>query len=127
LLKNRRFIGAWELVSFESRAPDGRVSHPMGPDPVGTIIWDATGMMSAQLGPRDPEAGAYVAYFGMLEAEDESEGELTHHVIGASLPRLRTDQVRRYAFLNENELTLSPLPTTDGSSSTLLWRRVRDG
>jgi hypothetical protein len=125
MLRNQRFLGAWELVSFESRAADGTVTRPMGDDPVGIIIWDASGAMSAQLGPRDAEAGPYVAYFGTLEAEDEREGELTHRVTGASLPRLRTDQVRQYRFLSDDELVLQPPPSTDGSSSELLWRRIR--
>lgn len=120
-----RFVGAWGLVSFETRSPGGVVSRPWGDDPVGIIIWSESGHMSAQLGPRDPSRGPYVAYFGMLEAPDAAEGTLTHHVGGASVERLLADQQRRFRFESEDVLVLNPPPAPDGSESTLRWRRLR--
>jgi hypothetical protein len=125
MLQNRRFLGAWELVSFESRAADGAVTRPWGSDPFGIIIWDDTGHMSAQLGPRDPGAGAYIAYCGTLDAEDVTEGTLVHHVLAASAERLRADQVRAYRFSGSDELVLSPPASPEGAVSTLRWRRYR--
>ncbi|MBI5947742.1 MAG: lipocalin-like domain-containing protein [Chloroflexi bacterium] len=125
MLTNRRFLGAWELVSFESRLPDGSVVRPWGDDPVGIVIWDETGYGSAQLGPRDPAAGPYVAYFGVLEAGDVAAGTMVTRVVAASAPRLRSDQVREFRFLNDDEMTLSPPPGPDGAVSTLLWRRLK--
>ena len=121
---NRRFVGAWALVSFESRKANGEVGYPWGHDPAGIVIWDESGHMSAQLGPRDPEPGQYVAYFGTLEAEDVAEGTLVHRVEGASAPRLRSDQVRTFRFVGSDELELSPPPAPDGTVSVLLWRRL---
>jgi len=125
MLRNRRFLGAWQLVTFESRLPDGSVVRPWGDDPLGIAIWDETGHVSAQLGPRDTSAGPYVAYYGSLEAADVTEGTLVTHVEGASAPRLRTDQVRAFRFLSDDEMTLSPPPGPDGAVSTLLWRRLK--
>lgn len=119
-----RFTGVWELVSFETRDAAGTVSRPWGDDPIGTIIWTAGGNMSAQLGPRDPSVAPYVAYFGTLEAPDSPEGTLVHRVSGASLERLRTDQVRAYRFEENGDLVLQPPANSEGSTSTLRWRRI---
>jgi hypothetical protein len=105
----------------------GGVVYPWGHDPVGIVIWDESGHMSAQLGPRAPEPGQYVAYFGTLEAEDVVEGRLVHRVEGASAARLRTDQVRQFRFLGSDELELSPPPAPDGTVSILLWRKLTAG
>ena len=43
-------IGAWTLVSFESRSLDGSsVIYPFGPDAQGIIMYTPDGYMSAQL------------------------------------------------------------------------------
>lgn len=121
---NQRFVGAWELTSFESCGADGVVARPWGNDPFGLVVWTESGHMSAQLGPRDPALGPYVAYCGTLEVDDVPAGTLVHHVLGASLPRLLADQVRGFHFVSDDELVLSPPPAADGSRSVLLWRRL---
>lgn len=122
-----RFTGAWLLQSFETRMPDGTLSRPWGDDPVGIVCWDASGWMSAQLGPRDTSKGAYVAYFGRLEAPDAAEGTLIHRVEGASSERLNADQVRQFRFLDDDTLALSPPTAPNGAVSTLTWKRSRSG
>ncbi len=119
-----RFVGVWELVSFETRDAAGNVTRPWGDDPIGTIFWTAGGNMSAQLGPRDPSVAPYVAYFGILEVADAPQGTLVHRVTGASLERLRTDQVRNYRFESDDDLLLQPPANAEGSTSTLRWRRI---
>lgn len=123
-LRNRRFLGAWELVTFETIGPDGTVTRPWGDDPFGLVVWTDSGHMSAQLGPRDRAIGPYVAYCGTLEVEDVPEGTLVHHVLGASAPRLLADQVRGFRFVSDDELVLGPPPAADGSLSVLVWRRL---
>jgi len=125
MLRNHRFLGTWELVSFESRAANGTVSYPMGPDPVGLIMCDETGHVSAQLGPRGGDGRGYVAYFGLAEADDAAEGTLVTRVAGGSSERFRADQVRRFAFTGDDELVLSPPPGTDGTLMVLVWRRLK--
>jgi len=44
-----RFIGVWKLLSCEQRANSGEVSYPYGEHPVGRIIYDRAGRMSATL------------------------------------------------------------------------------
>lgn len=124
MLVNRRFLGAWRLVSFEARAGDGTVTYPLGRDPVGIIMWDDSGAMSAQLGPREPESGPYIAYYGILQAPDAEAGTLIHCVEAASAPRFRVDQVRTFRFVDADTLELSPPAGNDGSESVLVWRRI---
>ena len=123
-LENRRFLGAWELVSFESLRPDGTVTRPWGDDPFGLVLWTDSGHMSAQLGPRNQAARPYLAYCGTIEAADVSEGTLVHRVVGASRPALLADQVRSFSFPAEDSLVLSPPAAPDGSQSVLRWRRL---
>jgi len=41
-------VGAWNLVSYELRLkPSGKITNPFGPYPVGRIIYEASGQMSA--------------------------------------------------------------------------------
>ena len=52
-------VGAWRLIAWEARGPDGTVEQPFGPDAVGSLIYSADGHMSAHLMRRDraPFAG----------------------------------------------------------------------
>src|ERR1700761_8340275 len=43
-------VGAWSLSSYELRLkPSGTITTPFGPHPVGRILYEANGQMSAQL------------------------------------------------------------------------------
>src|SRR5215212_1932972 len=39
-------VGAWRLVSWENRAADGQVTHPMGTDAIGYVLYTADGRFS---------------------------------------------------------------------------------
>ena len=125
-MANSRFVGAWKLVSLESRQPDGTISRPWGDDPLGMVCWDASGCFSAQLGPRVARQEApYVAYFGTLEAPDAESGTLVHTVLGSSNPsRLSGEQVRDFQFLDGETLVLRPPQAENGARSSLIWRKV---
>jgi hypothetical protein len=43
------FVGAWRLVSYESRDSAGGVQYPLGQGAVGQLLFDANGHMSAML------------------------------------------------------------------------------
>ena len=125
-MTNTRFHGAWRLESVDAKAADGTPLEPLGTNPVGIIIWDESGAFSAQLGERDGSVGPYVAYFGTLEAPDGDEGTLIHHVSGASVSRLLTDQSRHFRFVGEDELVLTPPPRPGGPTAmSLRWHRIR--
>ena len=44
-----RLIGAWRLAEFSVIARDGSVTHPMGKNLEGLIIYSPDGYMSGQL------------------------------------------------------------------------------
>lgn len=41
-----KLIGAWSMVSVENTAPDGKKATPFGANPIGTVIYDASGQYS---------------------------------------------------------------------------------
>src|ERR1700678_2038853 len=48
------FLGSWALVSLERVLPSGEVSRPLGDSPVGSILYQPDGHMSAQLSVGSP-------------------------------------------------------------------------
>ncbi len=48
-------VGTWRLVSWENRSTDGTVSHPLGRDAVGLIIYTDDGYMSVAMMRADRE------------------------------------------------------------------------
>ena len=138
-----QFVGAWRLVSFESRLPAGSVRHPFGEAPVGLAIFSADGHVAAQLmrpdrsrfasgeqttGTPDEIRQAFsacVAYFGKCDIDEET-GTLVTHVEGSLFPNwIGGDQVRTYEF-RDGRLVLSPPPRTTGGqtvTSELVWER----
>jgi hypothetical protein len=138
-------VGAWRLVSFESRAASGDVRYPLGRAPVGRLQYDATGFMSVQLmDPGRPQfasgdltrgsdaelraaIGGYVAYYGTYTV-DPARGSVTHHVEGALFPNwVGGNQVRGFR-LDGDRLTITTPPIRVGgedSTTVLVWARAR--
>jgi hypothetical protein len=136
----QRFIGAWELVSIETRAPSGQATQPFGPEPVGRITYDTAGRMSVQLMRRGMPRFAneqlekatteeivaawrgYGGYFGTYTI-DEKASTITHHVEGASFPNyVGTNQVRHYRF--EGDRLILQADTASGRG-TIVWKRSK--
>jgi hypothetical protein len=124
-----QFVGAWRLVSFESRSTNGSVRHPFGAEATGLIQWGASGVFSAQIAPAGEGASGdpaqYVAYFGTWEV-DESAGEVVHHVEGAFNAPLRgTDQRRGFAFKGRRLTLLPPPAMANGETVTseVTWEK----
>ena len=129
-----KFVGNYELVTFESFRPDGEV---VPRDYVARIMYDPLGNMSAIGMPNDLPQRAEAsgdertvggfAYFGRAEI-DIAAGTVTHQVIGAPLnPGLvGVGRVRHYEF-DGDLLTLS-IKNDDGRiTGQLIWRRVWAG
>jgi Lipocalin-like domain len=116
-----RFHGAWR---YAGTTIDGQFRTDRGGEPVGIIIYDASGHMSVQVMPgreQRPTApiSAFLSYFGTYTIDERAQ-TVTHHREGD----LRTDApievVRQYKF-DGNRLILSPVGTTQD----IIWERIR--
>lgn len=142
-----RLVGAWRLVSIEERDADGRLVTPLdyGPEPIGLLIYTATGQMSAQamrrgrahlpsddvhLAPAEQAKAAlvgYNAYFGRYEVRPQ-ESLVIHHVEGSMIPNWEGGQQPRRFTLTGDRLILEP-PTIQAAGQKrtrrLTWERVK--
>ena len=48
-MSKEQLIGTWRLVSYEKRAGDGSITHPIGERPVGRLQYDERGNMAVQM------------------------------------------------------------------------------
>lgn len=123
---DQSLVGAWRLVSYEARSPEGTEVFPFGVGATGVIIWSGDGAFSAQISPGDPSGDVepnYVAYFGRWELEEASSSVL-HHVAGAFNPGLRNTVQRRGLAFDGDRVTLTP-PTREGANTmSLVWERT---
>jgi hypothetical protein len=127
-------IGSWELVSFESQP--GAPESPIGPTPVGFIVYDKAGNVAAQLmrsdrgatpslTPANPGGTAavagYIAYFGSYSV-DRQNSVVTHR-IKAAVAESDVGRVLTRRFRFEGEMLV--LEVGSGAElRTLKWRRV---
>lgn len=135
-------VGAWRLMSWENRAEDGQISHPMGSNPVGYLIYtpdSAFSVMISRQGRRSFDVGdllggtvaekvhaveSFVAYGGRYTLEGD---RVTHHVELSLFPNwVGTDQ-QRMVELTGDQLVLSAGPLLlAGKEQTarLVWARL---
>lgn len=144
--RSNKLVGTWKLVSIEERRADGQRVTPLdyGPDPVGLLIYDATGHMSAHamrrgraqlpsddvhLVPPEQAKAAFVGYngyFGTYEV-DQGAGVVIHHVEGSLIPNWEGNPQRRRFTLSGDKLILEPPPfDAAGEKHTrrLTWQRI---
>lgn len=122
-------VGAWKLLSVETRRSDGTVSPLYGAATSGVLVYDRSGQMSAHLmdlsiqrcGTMDrrkcPDSVArnafdnYLGYWGRYELLP-GQNVVIHHVEGASHPDwIGTDQKRTFE-LSGNRIVISTPPMT---------------
>ena len=142
-----QLVGTWKLVSIEERDAEGKLVVPMdyGPEPIGLLMYDTTGHMSAQamrrgrprlpsddvhLAPPELAKAAFVGYngyFGRYEVR-EQEGVVIHHVEGSMIPNWEGGQQRRKFTIAGDRLILEP-PAIQAAGQKrvrrLTWERVR--
>ena len=134
-----RFIGSWDLVSYELRLPSGAVTKPFGDRPVGRILYQRNGQMSAQLmqpaahrfSSSDPLKATreeterawrnYIGYWGSFRV-DQKAGRVIHRIEGSWFPNWTgQEQVRSFRF-DQDRLVLEA--DTAAWHATLIWRRI---
>ena len=123
-------LGTWHLESYVSES-DGAVDEPLGPGPVGIIMYTDDGYMSAQLMRRDRPAHAtaasgYLCYSGPFTV-DEAASVVSHHVEVSLLPNWVGGTQVRHGRLDNGALVLRAEITSRSGASTahvLTWRRA---
>ena len=137
-------IGAWHLLSFKIEGDDGSITYPFGDDAQGSIIYTASGRVSAQVMRRDrpsfsdedqmngtyDEIAAsfkgYISYYGSYEM-DENGGFVAHKVEGSMFPNWEGGIQKRFYEFSEDQLKLSSPPTLWGGGQivgVLVWKRI---
>jgi hypothetical protein len=143
---DRRLIGTWRLIGYESSDAESRQLR--GPMPTGLLYYDETGHMAVQIapdrargrftgpvsgmftGPRPTAAEAldaitgYGAYFGTYSV-DERAKTVTHKRTGNVNPGAVGDFIRRYEFRSDDVVVLTPLDSTDVRAVKLSWERLK--
>src|SRR6476660_6158602 len=86
-------LGAWRLVSCQTRAEDGRIDHPLGRDAVGLLIYTDDGHMSVSIarsgrrpfaagdllgGTGSEKAGAVETYISYCGRYERRAGSVVH-------------------------------------------------
>lgn len=144
---NSPLLGVWQIVSVEiSVRPNGEFSTEwMGKTPLGTIIYDESGMMAVQIMHdirpliknknlaeiTDSEKASlfngYYAYFGRYTI-DETNHTVTHHIEGSLNPgEVGLDYKRTYEIVADclSLTTDSFLEQGEKRFHRLRWKRVK--
>ena len=130
------FIGMWRLVAFEERQANGEVTFPYGQNPLGLLVYDASGNMAVQIMSRQREplsardlseidgekiretVAGFTAFFGKYEI-DEAHQIIIHRVEGHLWPAsIGKDLPRVYEF-SDHQLILKP-----SANRRVIWERV---
>jgi Lipocalin-like domain len=135
-------VGAWRLLSWENQAADGQVTHPMGTDALGYVIYAADGRFSVTIsrrgragfaagdllsGTTEEKARAvegFVAYAGRYTFLGD---RVIHHVELSLFPNWVGSDQERWVELAKDRLTLSASPLLLAGRQQvprLVWERV---
>jgi hypothetical protein len=135
-------VGGWRLVSWENRAADGQVTHPMGADALGYVLYTDDGRFSVTIsragraefavgdllgGATEEKAQAmesFVAYAGRYSFVGD---RVIHHVELSLFPNWVGSDQERWVELAGDRLTLSASPLLLGGKRQvprLVWERV---
>jgi hypothetical protein len=139
---SEKFIGTWKLVSFEMRS-DHEVTYPWGKDPVGLLIYNDDGYMSAaimaskrrKLSTMDFKkvtteeiaavADNYDAYCGKYEVTKDKVKHLVE--VGFVPNRVGEKEERFYKFEGDKLILITPPMTYGGKQVKFYatWKRVK--
>lgn len=133
--------GVWRLTGLEHRLRGGAVTYPLGPAPIGMLIYATNGCMSVAIMRRQrtefqsaglfagtPEEKSlafdeYVSYGGRYRIEGDA---VIHEVEFSLFPNLVGTSVTRHFFLEEDVLILSTEVFSWNSidqAAYLTWKR----
>lgn len=136
-----QLVGTWLLVSNYNERPDGTRFEPLGPNPIGMLIFDASGHMSSQqMRPGLPKfvsnnrqegtpeenkavAQGVLCFFGTYSVS-EADHMLNFHIESSTFPNWNgTDQKRAFT-VTKDELTYTS-PGSSGGTAHAIWKRAK--
>ena len=136
-------IGAWKLVDYTCKAGNRDLDSPLGPSPVGYILYTADGHMSVQIAAaerphfatgdllggtsaeKETAADSYIAYCGTYTLFAD---RVVHHVEQSFFPNRTGTAQTRYYTLEGNRLELTTPPILiDGAEQVcrISWERTQ--
>lgn len=146
-----KFAGAWKLVSFTKKSPDGQISYPYGYEAMGYIIYSNEGIMSATIMRADRKPlkipweefnkaetiwsklkyfkttlkylDAAQSYLSYCGLYDFDDKKITHHVKVCLIPNWVGKVLVRYYEFTGNYLILS-VKDDEGGIFELRWERI---
>src|SRR3954447_4738896 len=138
-------IGAWRLVSFETRSSTGETAYPFGPEAVGALVYTVEGLVcatvcrpdrprfaafDAQRGTPDEYAAAGRAYISYVAEYliDAEGGAVEHRFRHAAFPNWEgLSQTRYFSVTDDGErLELTTDAQVFGGDTViaaLVWER----
>lgn len=143
-----RLIGAWRLISVETKRANGEIIHPFyGQHPEGLLIYDRSGWMSVEIvsdpKPAVPKVSSREAFLRATPAEkekaidgfyayygtwsvDPSGASVTHHIKESLYPGERGEEGVRRLTLDNKRLTLTAQAQEMGEihERVLVWERI---
>ena len=141
-MKNKKFIGTWELKKWTAELNDGTEIFPLGEDAVGRISYDSAGNMSVHLmknnrpkfHSEDPlnatpdemftAFSEFISYCGTYEIYNHPN-QIVHQIKISSFPNwVGQNQIRKFEFKDD---TLILRTDTIGSSRhKLIWEKMKN-
>lgn len=138
-----RIIGAWKMISCTYKNSAGVEADYFGPNPEGVLLYDASGIMSAQfrhahrplfssdaIGEGTAEEvgrafNSYQAYYGTYK--EEAPGKVIHTVSGSIFPNWTGHDEVRFAVIKGDKLIISTPAIPVGEDEItfyVVWQRV---
>jgi hypothetical protein len=137
--------GTWTLVSVDNILPDGSRVQLYGPNPQGTVSFDANGFYSMQIfrdgrpkfAANDKSKGSPDEYKAAVQGSnahfgrytvDEVDHTVTFHIEHASFPNWEgTERKSPFTLMGDVFKYTVANPTTGGANVTgeVVWRRIR--
>ncbi|GAA3808192.1 hypothetical protein GCM10022403_047990 [Streptomyces coacervatus] len=107
--------GTWQLLTLTGTAK-GEITHPLGADAHGQLIYTMDGWLSAQIGGSD----GYVGYAGWYELHGQ---QVIHHTTVGSTPQWEGAEFSRTVEFQDGLLILRAEPANGFPAMTAVWNR----
>jgi len=134
-----QFVGSWKLLSYQLRLPSGAVLKPYGDHPVGRILYQRNGEMSAQMMRPAPPHFAnpdplkatteesdrawrnYIGYWGTYRVNSAAQ-TVIHDIEGGWFPNwIGQEQIRSFRFDRDHLVLEADLPA---GHAMLVWQKI---